>query len=218
MSQCMSNTPGSNWSCRYGVCSCIQSGSRSLSSEVVFILCCCSEIHWSFSMAACPVNAKDTWKTTMGETIRDWRLVWGWVGIFVPKQNISPEALKWWLVYLPLFALLGLEGKLVLPLWTNFLLPACIALWAKCLVSLSTLPQRNSGSKVKCDPVKVSLYSAQTTTSTHSCQKWASFFSESLQQAWQAWWDHRKKIHLHKIQKDSISLGRTKRSTRLSEK
>lgn len=95
-----------------------------------------------------------------------------WIGIFfVPKQNISPEdteALKWWLVCLALFAFLGLGRKAGVAIVNKLPASACIALWAKFSVSVSTEPQRNPGSKVKSDPVEVSLYSAQTTTSTHS--------------------------------------------------
>lgn len=116
----------------------------------------------------------------------------GWVWIFVPRKNISPEdteALKWWLACLLLFAFPGL----VLPLLTNFLLHACVAQWTEFLVSVSTLPQRNPVSQVKSDPTEISLHSAQTTTSTHSFKvRSGPRFSGRLHQDWQTCWDHGK--------------------------
>lgn len=138
----------------------------------------------AFSMLACSGKAEGNWKTAMAEAIRDWCLAWSGWGIFFPKQNISPEdteALKWWLVCSPWFAFLGLGSKTGIAIVNRFPASTCIDLGAKFLVSIPTLPPENPGSKIKSDPVEVSLYSAQATTSTHSLHiRSEPHFSRSL--------------------------------------
>lgn len=158
----------------------------------------------------------------MAETIKDWCLVWAGWGFLSPGKTFLLRTLRLWSggwCACPCLPSQGWERKLVLPLWTNFLLHACIVHWEMFLVSVSTGPWRNPASKVKSDPHQVSLFSAQTTASTHSFHiRSEPRFSGKLHHTWQPCWDHQKDSTCPRMQKASVSSCRTESSPWLSQK
>lgn len=114
---------------------------------------------------------------------------------------------------MPLFAFLGLGRKAGIAIVNKLPGSRLYCSLSKVLGFCFHTAPENPGSKVKSDPVEVSLNSTQMAILTHSLHiRSEPHFSGSLYQAWQAQQarcDHRKDSTCSRIQKDAISSGRT---------